>query len=475
MSGHPSAEALTALSDVNDILFEDYRDGYWRQFYRHAGRVTNKLFRTGTLAVGSDGINYKMGLRNMNGVRIGADPLSDFPSPGSVTSTNLKIRYAEGSASTNDFRDFKGTIQTSIADLNRAYREAQRGNVGAIIDLAAELKQQLVEDFSETIARYRHLPIDAKVAQVNGSLKANDRENYADAGSHASPYTSARLKVDNGAIAMFQPGTSWVVGTTEVYFTVTDYNPTDSSIGVTIDSDSPNAAFNSTANTYDNMWIYPKPKSGTSKTTGMYGLGAWFSDPSSGESFIGGKDRTTTAWRHLLPTRYTPSSSTVAISKDHFDQVATISQYIRDENWTPVVLTHTSVGDAIRRAVGYDSVTFDKPDQAREVSFGTPGLYWFHPALGRVRIETDTIASPNRVYVLVPQTWDSLMYGTATSDSQPFQYLPGSIEGIWQNMQSNTPGGGSTMFFRASGYLLGMCDACRMPRVNMSIENIKAA
>lgn len=474
MSGHPSAEAITALSDVSSILYEDYRDGFWEQFYRHAGRVTNKLFRADKMNVGSDGINYKFMLNNMNGVRIGADPLSDFPSPGSISAAELKIRYAEGNVSGNDFRDFKGTIQTSFADLKRAYREAQRGNVGAVIDLAATLQKQLVDDFSETIARFRHLPSDAKVAQVNGSLKKNDRENYSDAGAHASPYTSARMQIDSGAIAMFQPGTSWVVGTSEVYFTVTDYNPTDSSIGVTVDSDSPTSAFNSTANTYDNMWIYPKPKSGTSKSTGMYGLASWYGTPSVGETWLGGVDRTSTSWRHLLPTRYTPSSSTVAISKDHFDHVATISQYVRDENYTPVVLTHTSVADAIRRSVGYDTVTFDNPDQSREFSFGTPGLYWFHPALGRVRIESDTIASPNRVYIIIPQTWDSLMYGTA-SGSQPFEYLPGSIAGIWQNMQSTTPGGGASMFFRASGVLLGLCDACRQPRLNMSIENIKAA
>lgn len=465
----PSTNATTVLSDVIDLTFELYLNEYLETSHRFSGRNTNRLFSPSDTPVGSDGINVKLETARTDTIRPSRDPLSSIPTPGAPTAAELKIRFAEGDPTNNDFMRLAGAGQVSHLEVTKAAMAGDSARRGAIADLADRTFKQISEDYEDKLAALRHVGKSGQLALVNGNIVQNDSNVYADCtGTGFS--TSARIKVDGGSVAVFQDGRTFDIyksaGTDPIMATVTDYNPADSSVGFTVHADS-GANFGSTANAYDNGAIY---FSGA-KDDGMYSLGEWFTKPGSSDSFIGGKDRLSTSWRHLIPTTYEAGSSSAAVTikRSHFNSLSESMQFVREEEETVAILTGLRLHNSLRDELGEDSLIFDKPMQSEKYNFGSRSIGYVHPAFnGRVDIMADALAPEDRVRFLVLDDWESFHYG-----HKGLEFLPGEIAGHWYRLSEANASEGRSLFYKCDAVAMGVVDYCKNPRRQGQILYVK--
>lgn len=468
--------SATYLEDVSDITQEQYMTEWVDETPARFGKITNKLFKPASGEVTGDGLTMQFKYARNDTVRFAQDPLGAFASPKTFTPGKVKLRWDKADLTTHDFATVSASVQVDDVDVR------EKGK-GSIIDYCDELYRQVMPEFEEKLSIHRHLPSTGRVALVNGTPKQNDIAYFADATATASNTAGLRVPIDNGSIAAFPPGTmvDFINPSTGAVRAgncfVTDYNPSDLSIGVEFVADATLiqtgnvATMQSTGNlgnVADNDIIC---FSGEYGIGGMYSLGRYFTRPATtGDSFFG-KDRQSPLYRWLNTTATREGSTSAVVTKSMFNDLA-IAMGFREEDGSEgiVCMTDPTMHQAIRDLLGEDSffqIPIDDSRAARFMNFGSVGLNYQHGQFGTIKIAPDPLCPANTIRFIASNTWRSYFYGW-----KGLQPMRRAGNAHWYTLNETAPNTGQSKIWRADWYVAGILDWCEKPWLNGQILNV---
>lgn len=469
-------DSATYLEDVSAIHQEQYMSEFTEETPGRFGSTTNKLFKPATGEVVGDGLTMQYEYARADGVRFGTDPLGAFASPKTFTPGTVKIRFNKQDTTANDFSTVSASVQVDDIDV----REAGKGS---IVDFCDRLYRQVMPAFDEHLAILRHAGRNAVIALVNGTPTANNSWYGGGSSSTASNTNGGRIYIDNGSIAAFRQGTqldfvnsSGVVVAGNIF--VTDVNSSDLSVGLIFVSNSTTITTGNVAtmqSTGDLSLIadnYSICYSGE-YNAGIYSIGAWFSRPTAGESFIGGKDRSTNLYRWMLTNSTREGSTNAVINKSMFNNQAIAMGFKQEDESTGLVaMTDPTLHQALRDLLGEDSfiqIPISDDRMKRFMNFGTTGLNYQHGQFGTIKIVSDPLCPSNIVRFIASDTWRSYFYGW--KGLQPMKRAAGAH---WYTLNEPTPNAGQGKIWKADWYGL-MMDWCSKPWLNGAILNVTAS
>lgn len=455
------------LSQLSGAMQEVYR-AQLEATYFFSGNVSTQLIPVSGEAVVGEGLNIKYKTGSGYSANMTTDFNGPFPTPTNFSVTNRKLRFSESNPAANDFARLGMTARVSHAVLN-----GMTGQPGAIVDFAQEVLSDLRADGQFILAMQMNLPRTGLLGTI-GVPRVNDGVLYADCTSGALPAGTTRIRVVvTGPISRFQRGmlVDFYNGNTLVANSVrvTDARPEDNSVGFERSELTLAANLNAVAT---GQALYFRD----SKDANSWSLGSWFSQPTAGEQFIFGVDRTTFDNRFLIPTRFVPSGATsaspVQISRSHFDALAlAMGQNTDDASAAYKAQAHPAVIETLRNQIGeasYSVVANTAENQTRYGQFGSRGVVWQSPALGDIMLISDPLAPTTQVRVIKPDTWKR-----HTAVASGVQFLPGNTSGIWSRLPAPTPNTGGSMFYQCEAFA-NIADVCYKPQLNGYIDFIRA-
>lgn len=469
-------EIAFTLQDVTEIVQEIYMDTYFEVNPVLRGRMTNEIFKWGSGMVADDGITMQYELRASDAIRSSNNMIGDFTQKDRFEPGKLKIRWNPNSVSDNDFTRISGSAMTTIPDVENAIRSK------TVVDLVERVVGQLKPSYENYLAILRNAPKSGLLSLVNGTPKENDNDLFSATTSTADNTDGIRFQVDAGSIGTFRPGMTidFYDPTNETFsaqgIRITDVNFTDSSGagggsvgGIFVASGRNRLSSGNLADVADNDEIYFSEAKGA----GMYSIGAYEETPVAGENWLGGKDRTLVDNRWLRFLRARQGEASAQISKTHFNDVAVaMTEQIEKVRNGVVSQMHPAVEQTLRDDIGADSlVTIASEDSRvkRFETFGSMGTYYQHPALGLIRLNSDTLCPGDRARLIVPKTWSALHYGHTG-----LQLVPGNGNmGHWYRVGAETQGAGDSLFLQQD-WIAWQTDFCTNPGANTTIHNIAA-
>lgn len=470
---NPADGATVVLDSLSNALYTIYLKEYNESPTRFAGRKLNQMFKPKALPASGAGVELKFENYMLDVVRGSNDPLADPGSPDRFDVQKITARYNTGSPSTNDFLSLKARIRVSQLEVDQLTDAPN----ASIVQAAKKLAKQVLVDHDTKLALYRCTPKSGLIANVNGNLINGDGTTVYTGTSYTPSATDVRFKVDGGSFAAFRRGMKLVIyksgGTDPVTCRVVGtLDPQNRSIRVQVESDSATANFGATTGLYDNGLIY---LSGTTNSAneGLHSIESWSGTPSSGETtFIGGVDRTDYNYGFLNFTRVSAGSTAQKISKTHIETMFNSLQYMQEDNAAGVLVGATDIMDTLRGSIGEDAFTIADPSGEDKYGFGSSGLGYQHPHIGRVNFMADPLINPNKVLWLVPSTWYTCTYDKVAG--MGLRPLSGDGGGSWYRMESNTPGAGRSLFHQMDFWNAGLLDICTTPELNAVLTEVKA-
>lgn len=460
----PFDGAQTFLTSVSNLVRQVYHDRF-EDMYEEFTRI-NKLFRPTKTPIDGDGWNIQVRSSNMHAARTNTDLNADFGTPRAYGVDTYKITLSE-TPSSNDVRRLDLSLQKTWLDAHRAYTKKVSPE-----SYSEALISQANQDIDASMARHRYMSVDSKLGDVNGTPKKNDRETYSACAAIATT-GGARVQVDGGSLANFAAGMyldRYTSNTLDGQVYITDVNPSDQSVGMLALNAQGNP--DSTVNMNDiadNDSFYATGE----KDKGLKSFGYWFSTPAASESFFG-RDRTSTTYRWLNPTRTGPSAERQFVKTDIDDLAISLSYVIGDSPMGAYLAIMTpELSQRYRNEIGNDVlIQFPSTEQKGDLiaQYGFDGELYRHPRLGRIVFEVDPLALPNKIRFLRVGDWE--MFSPRGADQ--FTWLPGdNTGGNWYRMESSTPGNGKTTTIRMDGFL-ALADGCFLPRRQAEINNVRA-
>lgn len=458
----PFDSATTFLTTCSGLVRQVYHDRF-EDMYAEFTRI-NKLFKPTKTPIDGDGWNIQVRSSNMHAARTRRDLNADFGTARAYGVDTYKVTLSE-TPSSNDVRRMDVSIQKTWLDVHRAYTKKVSPE-----DFSAALVEQANMDIDASMARHRHQSTDSLMGTINGTPKKNDRETYADCAA-ISTTGGARVVIDGGSLANFAAGmylNSYTGTTLDYTLYVTDINPSDNSIGLLgVDaSGAPSSSVNING-LADNDNFYMSGE----KDEGVKSLGYWFSTPSSGELFFT-RDRTSSTYRFLLPTRTGPTSERQFTKTDVDDLSIALSYVAGDDPMGAYLAVMTpELDQRYRNEIGNDVLLqFPTTEQKGKLvaQYGFDSSMYRHPRLGRIVFEVDPLAPPNKIRFLRIGDWEMF----APRGAEQFTWVSDG-GGSWYRMESSTPGNGKTLTFRMDGFT-AFADACFFPRRQAEIKNIRA-
>lgn len=460
-------DSAAFLEDVTDILQEQYFPKFEEEYERF-GSTTNRLFSPDAQEVTGDGRTMQVEVAPADTVRLNNDPLGSFAAPDVLEPDKIKVRFQENSPSTNDFSEVSASCQFSDIDIVEAGK-------GSIVDFCDRTYRMVNSNYDEHMAILRHADRTAAIALVNGTPELNNGWALTNSTGTATNAGGLRCAVDTGSIAAFRRGTrvDFINPSTGVVnagnIRVTDVNPSDLSVGFAYTSTGITARLSTgnLANVADNDIICFSGE----YNKGLYSLGAWFSRPTAGETFLGGVDRSTADKRWLLTTATREGATSATINKSMFNDAAIAMGFrAEDEQSGLVFMTDPTIHQKLRDDIGEDAfiqIPVSDDRMKRFANFGSVGLNYQHGTFGVVKIVGDPLCPPNTVRIIAKNTWKSLYYGW--KGLRPVK----EGGGHWYRMNDGTPNTGRGKIWKADWYAL-QTDFCTKPWLNCRIMNVTA-
>jgi hypothetical protein len=461
----PFASSTTLTLDaVSAVIQEQYFPQFVEQINR-AGSTTNRLFQPRAEAVVGDGEWFQNETAPSDTVRANTDMLANDQQPRPFTAAKIKVRFNQSDPSTNDFTRFTGVGRVDMWTL-------ENGSGGTIIDIAQRVYMEIFSGYNYRLAMLRNADRTARIATT--STKTNSDGLYSGGCSaYTTGSTTCRLVITAGSIAALAQGSVIDIYTTAgvLVFSgaqVISCNPADPA-GPSLSLARANSS--STAN-FDNVTTGQYIYFSGEINQGMYSMGAWFSRPTSTDSFIGGVNRFSPANQWLVTTATREGQTARLIQKADFDALANAMNFIQDGTIPiSVAITDIPMNTALREAIGNDAlITWPSTggNEDRYANFGSTGLLWQHPAFGKVSIVSDPLAVSNSVRFMVPDDWIAL-----TSRFSGLHWMPGT-QGVWNRMVADTPNTGYGYYFQCDA-VAAHCDYCKRPRYQGQILNVTSS
>lgn len=455
------------LEDVSDMIQVLYRDKFDAQSSAMWGQTTNKVFRHSNEIVKGQGQTVQVEIGPADSVRFNTNMLGAFATSQRLKPYSYNVRWSE--TGTCDFVRVSASCTATEWDIKNA-------GGGLIEDFVMRTYRQIDADYEEKLAIHRNIGRTARLALVNGTAKLNNSQNYTDATGTATNAGGARVAFDAGSRAYFRPNarvdfysSAGVLHAGNIL--VTDINRADSSIGLSFSSGGP-AGENSTGDlstVADNDEIFFAGE----RNAGMYSMGAYFGMPSSGDSFIGGVDRTSANARWMIPTatRAEASTTSAKITKSMFNTLGEAMGYIDEDGIGGVFQMCPEVHNTLRDEIGEQSfiqLPINDDRMKRFAHFGSVGLVYQHPTFGVTQFVADPLAPSTEVRFIVPETWVAMYYAW-----KGLEKMPGDGGRHWYRMNEAVPNTGRSLVWKAD-WLGTQLDLCTMPWKNGVIKNISA-
>lgn len=461
-------DSAVFLEDVSAIVQQQYFDKYEVQYASRFGRVFNKLFKPEAEAIVGDGKTMQFELGPADSVRFQVDPLGNIASPQRFLPGTSKVRWNRQDTTKHDFTQGSARCQFDIYTIEEMSK-------GTIVSAADRVYDSIQKDWDEKLAIMREAGRTGQLGLVNGTPKQGNRENFNDSTATPTNTTGVRLKIKTGSIAQIRANARYDFVTSAGVVHAGNLrcndipNYTDKSASFSfISTGLPGeASTGNVANIVDGDIIV---FSGTFNA-GMFSVGAYYSTPTPGESFITGADRTVAGNRWMIPQRLRGDASFAAarITKSMFNDAAIAMGYLDEDSEHAVVFRSDPFQHQnIRDEIGEDAfIQYPTGDEraARYGNFGSIGLNYQHGTFGTVKIMSDALARPDRVEILLNNTWHALSYG--------WQGLRALKDGgsHWYRMNQGTPNTGKGLIY-AADWMGNVCDWCTRPWQNAVILSL---
>jgi hypothetical protein len=412
------------------------------------GSTFNRLFKPNAEVIKSVNKDFQVIRGRSDGARYHRSPLQDWRAPKKMTTAKITVRYNEEVEASNDF--FTGDVSAQIA-----YTDFLRG--AAPEEQAVNLVEEVTRQFMDSMERSRpilcHAPASGRIALVNGEPKLADTYDWASATAYANNATAVRIRIDGGSIAPFEPNMRFDIydsaGNLEISnIEVVTKNAADNSVWFKVTADSNQATFGTSGcDVDDNSEIF---RSGERNLGFKSGIGNWFSEPASGDSFIGGVDRSTEGYAWLVPplSRTESTISNATISQAILDEAIGSMELRRetgsaDELSNLVFLGHTTHANTLREDISAAAIVQQAPTNRGEYTFGAMSIKYMHPAVGIIDIVGDPLAPLDEVKLIKPSDWSLHYY----NQMGPFVPPRGDL-GMFYFTEGEAAGSGRSKYLR---------------------------
>ena len=461
-------QASTLLISASAVVHQLYAPEMMDLSYR-TGSVTNRLIKPADKVASGDGINVAVMKWAADNARASRDPMGDFGDTDTAAFASVKIRYSNSDPSANDFT----TVNASaIISDDEVTRRANDGSSNAAVDIAKLAVKQMMQNLEDVPALLTHMPASGRLALINGTKVNSGTYTYASGSAYTNGSTTARFKVDTGSIGSLREGmlidayTSAGVLNAEK-MRIVRKNEEDSSISVTI------VGTGSTTTNLDNLTDNDELFRSTERNKGARSsLREFFAVASSGDSWVGGKDRTTDAYAFLQPRFARVGASTASISRTILDNALSM-MHNRFEIGTDkqgreyTFLGSVNLAQTLLRDISSAAVVQQAGVNNGQYTLGAAGVSYIHPWLGgRLSIVGDPVAPDYEACVIVPATWSRYAYQTKGP-----RMMPGTM-GNWYRPQGSSAVSGDSKFWRMDGYYT-YADWCSEPDVQVGIKALQ--
>ncbi|HUU94204.1 MAG TPA: hypothetical protein VM487_00575, partial [Phycisphaerae bacterium] len=101
---------------------------------------------------------------------------------------------------------------------------------------------------------------------------------------------------------------------------------------------------------------------------------------------------------------------------------------------------------------------------------GFEGTYWHSPTLGPILLQSDPVATPNKIRFLEPSSWEWI-YGNEGSEST-VEWIKNDAGSIW-----HTPFGTNGRLYnkKVGGAFVRVALMCDQPKANIQIAGVKSS
>jgi hypothetical protein len=412
--------------------------------YRH-GNPLARLIRPGEI-VNSTGAGAEEGGRVFqmrtgyaDSARSTLTALDDFKSPRQSRADKIRVRFNIEDPSQNDINRMETASRINIADMKRA------SDAGVAVNIAENSIRDAVEGLDEADEILMHSDKTAAIGTINGPPKNNDDSVFTSATTYTPGSNSARILVSNYSIGIFKPnmhldiynGASLVADEVRI----TDVNYEDFSVGIALTDRSTVANLNGVLTTHT---IY---RSGERNQGYKGGFGELFKTSYAADSWFGGTDRNSADKRHFQPIRTRTASASTARMSDKIMAVLVraVSQFRGMDRITSnysLVMGLEAV-DNWREDVSNAATNMQSAQGRAALQVGEEGLFFTHPALGRINITATRTARNDRAILFLPSDMQKL-YG----DFKGLDIVSNGNGGIWERVPGTGVNGGGSVFYR---------------------------
>ena len=457
------------LEDASSIFRTVYFPGFSEMSYKRFGKIWSKLISPEERVAHGQGITMQYEIGPADTIRTGTDALGPIPYPDTISASSIQVRWSPKTPSGNDFTRFAGSVAFDLYTL-------EEDDTATAENLAKRIQSQVLPDYEEKDAILQNTPRSGQIALVNGTpTLATNQYYYVSSAGAATNTAGMRLQIDTGPIVAFRQhrkydfyNSSGVLQAGNIE--CTDVNVADKSVGFRFNASgggvmTGNISTGNLASVADNHII---TFAGT-LNAGVYGVEAWMTEPTAGESFVGGVDRTTPSYRCFLPIATRRGATATKFTRSHFDDFSEAMGYTGEAEKNGLAfICDLAMHNAIRQEVGEDAfipIPVDDSRLKRYANFGSIGLNYQHGTFGLVKIIGDTLSPTNKIRALDPTSWVNVW--ALHKELRPI--MEGGTH--FYRMNEEVPNTGKGLFYKADWYC-NKVTFCKNGNANGQILNI---
>jgi hypothetical protein len=371
--------------------------------------------------------------------RASNDLLADYRKPNKHKAAKINYRYDPDNPSSNDFRGIDGVARLSLAEVH-----SLGGSTEGQVKLAEMVTRQVFHGIDATGTFFMHSDSTAAKGNVNGT-KVNVTTDFANGATYTAGSTACTFAVDNVSIGNFREGdmidvyNSNTLIANDLMVRHVDYDQNAITVQKTADTTASN--LDSIA---DNYTLYRSGEKGMGFLTSF---GEFFKETvSSGDSWVGGVDRSTIDNLYLQPMKLRRGQSVELPDEEHLNQLGKAMGYAQPgtDSMPLTLFAGDSLIRAFRNIIG-DSVFVHSPSSGGndKHQIGNTSLRYVDPKLGVIELVGDNNARNDRMYLVNTADWEILRGGIQDLEIP----TAGGAYGYFERMEgTNSHRGGSKIF-----------------------------
>ena len=464
-----SAAVTNALAYIFDTGHEAAQWNRWND--------TLRWFQPRKLPMQGDRLYFYAYTGPYEGVRRTKSMEAEFPAARDFDHTQCYIAWT-------DLCEF----QASPSYTGLAERQS-RDKKSAVYQTAVRLAREVGEAFSANVNRAFHQNTDCLMGRVNGTPLDTS-------GSSMSSDATAFIPIDSGSISQFFPGQlldirNGASGTTfhaavvvnDVYHT-SSATTSSTGPGIVATVDTTQAALLSGANASycddiaDNDEIV---LSGEADSANFWSLEDWWDDSVD----VLHIDRDATGGKWALPYSHAGGSNAIDFDDDirvaalTMARIAKVGRRVRRSKGVTITdafmaISTPEINDEALQAIN-DRQRFTCPtatsmsEAERKRLFGWvgyDGVVWIHPDLGHIYLQSDPVATPNKIRFLEPNSW-FLVTGHNNNTLEPSFIDNGGTP--WHTARGTN---GRLINQKIAGAYMRMTLACDQPMANYAVTAV---